>query len=273
MHEGLTPLSGLRDYEVAEGYPDIRGWTLRDENGADIGEVQDLLVDTSRGEALYATIDFEDESWLRGLVDQRADARIPLWATSIDKDDEAVRLTQPLATLVGAGGGWPETGTEPVGGMRPTGGEYEDATRGGESDVIDVIEERADVAKRRQKAGELRIGKEIERQTVRRQVPVEREEAIVERETVDRPVAPEEAERHLGGPGGEIRIPLYGEEVEITKRPVVAERLRIRKRAVEDVREVAAEVRRERARVEGEGAVEERPAGRDEGWPGRDRTR
>lgn len=87
-HTGLSPLSDLEDYEFAEGSPDIRGWVVIDETGQEIGEVDDLLVDTTSHEALYAVVDLDDGE----------DAEVPLALVTLDVDDEAVRLTQPLAT-------------------------------------------------------------------------------------------------------------------------------------------------------------------------------
>lgn len=43
---GERRLSRLADYEVDEGYPDIRGWAVRGSNGRELGIVGELLVDT-----------------------------------------------------------------------------------------------------------------------------------------------------------------------------------------------------------------------------------
>ncbi len=40
----LTELSGS-DYQIVEGEPDIRGWEVKSESGAYIGEVDELLFD------------------------------------------------------------------------------------------------------------------------------------------------------------------------------------------------------------------------------------
>jgi uncharacterized protein (TIGR02271 family) len=246
MRGGFRPLSELDDYEVAEGYPDIRGWTLYDETGRDIGEVKDLLIDTSRDVAVYATIDLDDKNWFRELFDDEESARVPLSAVTLDEENDSIRLIRPLAQVAGRGA---------------IGFEHEEAGfragAGGETaDTVDVVEERVDVKKGRKKAGEVKLKKDVETETVRRTVPVEREEVIVERERVDRELAPGEAAARFEGGEGEISVPLYREEVEITKRPVVAERLKIRKRSVPEEREVAAEVRKEHVRVEGSGVGE-----------------
>ncbi len=252
----LRPLSELDDYEIEEGYPDIRGWTLYDEAGRDIGEVKDLLVDTSRNEVTYATIDLNDKTRMQELFDDEANARVPVTALTFDEDNEAVRLTRPLDMLSVAE---TETGfaTAAVGAEPAAPG-----ARAGEEGTVEIVEERLDIEKQRRKAGEVRIGKEVETETVRREVPVEHEEVIIEREPVREPISPAEARPHLEGREGEITVPVYGEEVEVTKRPIVAERLRIRKRMVQDTREVAADVRKERATVEGEGAIRDVPEGR-----------
>lgn len=43
----LQRLSDADDWEISEGYPDIRGWDVMDAEGNRIGRVDDLLVDTS----------------------------------------------------------------------------------------------------------------------------------------------------------------------------------------------------------------------------------
>lgn len=49
---GLRPLREIEDrYEVADGYPDIRGWIVSGKGRAVVGSVSDLIVDP---ESLYA---------------------------------------------------------------------------------------------------------------------------------------------------------------------------------------------------------------------------
>jgi uncharacterized protein (TIGR02271 family) len=247
MPGGLRPLSELDDYEVAEGYPDIRGWTLYDETGRDIGEVKDLLIDTSRDMAVYATIDLNDKNWFRELFDNEESARVPLTAVTLDEDNDAIRLTRPLAEVAGRGA---------AGFEHEAAGFRAGAARDEAADTVDVVEERVDVKKGRKKAGEVKLKKDVETETVHRTVPLEREEVVVERERVDRELAPGEAAARFEGREGEISVPVYREEVEISKRPVVAERLRIRKRSVPEQRDVTAEVRKEHVRVEGSGVAE-----------------
>jgi sporulation protein YlmC with PRC-barrel domain len=55
----LVPLSELGKYRVAAGEPDIRGWTVFTATGREIGEIQDLLVDTDNNEVVMLDIDLK----------------------------------------------------------------------------------------------------------------------------------------------------------------------------------------------------------------------
>ncbi|MEO7367990.1 MAG: PRC-barrel domain-containing protein [Gemmatimonadaceae bacterium] len=41
----IAPLSELKDFQVSEGYKDIRGWRVDSADGKEVGNVHDLLVD------------------------------------------------------------------------------------------------------------------------------------------------------------------------------------------------------------------------------------
>lgn len=106
--------------------------------------------------------------------------------------------------------------------------------------------------KQRVQTGEIRLRKEVvtENQTIN--VPVTREDVIVER------VPATEAGRRPGstrpiGEGEEIRIPVSEERVSVTKEPVVTGEVRVQKRAVQDTQQVSDTVRHEEVRVENEG--------------------
>jgi photosynthetic reaction center H subunit len=52
----LTPLRRLRDYRIAHGDPDVRGWQVLGADGRPIGEVDDLLVDTEALRVRYLDV-------------------------------------------------------------------------------------------------------------------------------------------------------------------------------------------------------------------------
>jgi sporulation protein YlmC with PRC-barrel domain len=93
-HSGLTPLSDMDDYEVADGYVDVRGFEVWDEEGNAIGEVDDLLVDPA-SESVRALVIELDEDAVSGMTNEE-EIRIPLDAVTILEDDEAVRLRRPI---------------------------------------------------------------------------------------------------------------------------------------------------------------------------------
>jgi uncharacterized protein (TIGR02271 family) len=110
---------------------------------------------------------------------------------------------------------------------------------------IQLLGEVLRVHKDRVSRGEVRIRKEVvtENQTV--QVPVTREELVIER----RPAG--ETTASAGNIGEEeIRVPLSEERATLDKSTVVREEVSVGKRPVEEVRDVTGEVRREELVVE-----------------------
>lgn len=102
------------------------------------------------------------------------------------------------------------------------------------------------VQKDRISRGEVRIRKEVvtEHQTV--QVPVTREELVIERV----PVSGTAVVAGEIGADSEIRIPLSEEVASLDKHTVVREEIAIGKRHIEDVQEVAGSVRHEELNVD-----------------------
>ena len=52
----IAPLSALDDFEVAEGYPDIRGWRVASADGQEVGKVHDLLIDVDQMRTRYLDV-------------------------------------------------------------------------------------------------------------------------------------------------------------------------------------------------------------------------
>ena len=97
-------------------------------------------------------------------------------------------------------------------------------------------------------SGQVEVRKEIvaEQRTI--DVPVVREEVVVERVPVDR--------RPAAAPIGEaegFEIPVYEEEVYVEKRPVVYEEVSVGKQAIADTEVISETVRREVPVVEADG--------------------
>ncbi|HLM68775.1 MAG TPA: PRC-barrel domain-containing protein, partial [Longimicrobium sp.] len=56
----VVPLGRLNDYKVAEGDPDVRGWEVMASDGRKIGEVEELLVDTTAMKVRYLEVDVDN---------------------------------------------------------------------------------------------------------------------------------------------------------------------------------------------------------------------
>jgi len=128
---------------------------------------------------------------------------------------------------------------------------------GGET--VEVREERLHANKSTVEAGEVRVGKEIitEHQTL--EVPVEREEIVIERHA---PTGHTSASSLTDlTPGEEIRIPVKEEQVHVSKEAVVTEEVSVGKRKVQDTEHVSGTVRKEQVRIETEGDVDVRNKG------------
>ncbi|MBV9615430.1 MAG: YsnF/AvaK domain-containing protein [Ktedonobacteraceae bacterium] len=113
---------------------------------------------------------------------------------------------------------------------------------------IPIREERLRVNKQSAPIGEVRLYKDVVTEQQDIDVPVYREEVIVERhpgsgEVSDTPIGQEET----------IRIPLHREQVSINKVPVETGEVVIGKRMVRENQRVTDTVRREEPRIEKEG--------------------
>ena len=104
--------------------------------------------------------------------------------------------------------------------------------------------------KERVQTGELGIYKEIVTEERALDVPIQREEVIIERH----PVEPKPAREEITE-GEVLRVPVWGEQVQVEKHAVVIEELHITKRVIEATEHVAATVQREEARLERAGDV------------------
>jgi uncharacterized protein (TIGR02271 family) len=137
-------------------------------------------------------------------------------------------------------------------------------TQSEDTQSVQLREEELRAEKQRVQAGEVRIRKDVVQEERTLQVPVTREEVVVER----RPAQGQPASGRIEE-GEEIRVPLMEEEVRVEKTPVVREELSVKKRQVEDTAEVSDTVRREEARVERTGDVQ--VGNTSEPWRGNER--
>jgi uncharacterized protein (TIGR02271 family) len=153
------------------------------------------------------------------------------------------RVESARAVLQSAGGDLRESGFESVpAGATDLEGEQRIQLRG---EVLRTFKERV-------RRGEVRIRKEVVTENQRVEVPVTREELVVE----SVPVSERQASPGEIGAGEEIRVPLSEEVPRVEKQQVVQEEVRVGKRAVQKTEHVSDDVRHEQLRVDKEGDVE-----------------
>jgi len=107
--------------------------------------------------------------------------------------------------------------------------------------------------------GQVNLGKDVVEEQRTMDVPVSREEAVIERHPVDR----RPSDQPIGAEKRTIEMPLREERVEIDKQPVVYEEVGVNKERVTDTQQVSETVRREEARIDREGDINLRNADTD----------
>jgi len=118
--------------------------------------------------------------------------------------------------------------------------------------TMQLHEEELHARKQPVETGEVHVRKEVKTEHKTIDVPVKREEVVVERHPVAGGVASSADIR----PGEEIRIPVTEEQVRVEKTPVVKEEVRVGKRQVQETEHITGTVRKEEVRVERKGDVD-----------------
>jgi uncharacterized protein (TIGR02271 family) len=124
------------------------------------------------------------------------------------------------------------------------------STTAAEQPSLQLREERLQVHKQPVQVGEVHVGKEVIREHQAREVPVTREEVMIERHEVDHRPSPTPI-----GPAEVYYLPLLAEDVFLQKQAVVKEELVVGKQVEQETQSVSETVRREEARIEPAGEV------------------
>lgn len=132
-----------------------------------------------------------------------------------------------------------------------------------EGETIQVKEEQLHAEKRPVEAGEVRVRKEVHTENKSIEVPISREEVVIERTPVHGQVTDEGISAASIREGEEIRIPVREEQVDVTKQTVVNEEVNVGKRVVQETKKVSGQVRKEDVRIEQSGDVDVRTTGKN----------
>jgi uncharacterized protein (TIGR02271 family) len=282
----LRRLSDLKDFEVADGYPDIRGWKVKTPDGKDLGKVDDLIVSVSEMRVRYIDVDVDrslrsavsDASRAKGA--EEGHALIPIGTAQLDDAGDDVVVNNLSGTDLASypryahTGGitrdyestlrsrWAGAGAGAAAASNLYESEHYDhdrfyskakgrgASRSTTANAgerkLTLAEEQLDVGKRQVQAGEVEVSKRVETEHVRKEVPVTREEVTVER----RPIQAGQQVNAANIGAQEIRVPIREEEVVVGKRAVAREEVIIRKQPVTQTKTVEADLRKEKLEVE-----------------------
>jgi uncharacterized protein (TIGR02271 family) len=122
--------------------------------------------------------------------------------------------------------------------------------------TLEAREEEVRVRKRPVQTGEAEVYKEVRTENRSIDVPVKKEELVIERHSLGRHPA--------SGPVGEserVRVPLSEEQIDVEKRTVATEEVTVGKRATEDEEHIDTTVRKEDIRVDKRPRRDTRPPG------------
>ncbi|MBW4418277.1 MAG: DUF2382 domain-containing protein [Myxacorys californica WJT36-NPBG1] len=123
---------------------------------------------------------------------------------------------------------------------------------GRQDDRIRLYQERLIASKTRQKTGEVTVGKHVETETARVDVPVEKERVVIERVNATDTTAVTPGEATFTG--GEVaRVEVYEETPDIHKEAFVREEVRVKKVVDQDTVTAEDEVRREELDIDTQG--------------------
>ncbi|MGJ9372919.1 DUF2382 domain-containing protein [Nesterenkonia sp. CF4.4] len=236
----------------------IENADVYDSEGAKIGSVGQVYIDAQTQEPEFVTVNI-------GLFGSR-ETFIPFGATNfspeglrvpfskayikdapnIDVDghlsaEEEQRLWDYYSSGHGTGRHGTEAGGPGVG------------TQTSDADNMVAHEERLKVDTEQREAGQVRLRKRVRTENQSIEVPVQREELVVEREQVD----PNSAEARPGGAIDDANhedevVTLREERPVVEKETVATEKVNIGKRTVQETETVSGEVRKEQIDVEGD---------------------
>jgi len=124
-------------------------------------------------------------------------------------------------------------------------------TTNADRDTVRLHEEQLHTTTQPVQTGEVRIGKEVVSEERSIDVPVRREEVVIERHPIDG--TPRPGELHDVSRNEEISVPVMEEHVQVEKRVVPTEEISVGTRQVQDTQRVTDTVHHEEARLEHSG--------------------
>ena len=85
----IAPLGEVDDFEVAEGFPDVRGWRVDAVDGTEIGKVHELLVDLDAMRTRYLDVRLTTEV---AAAPEDRDVLVPIGAARIEQEHDIIAI-------------------------------------------------------------------------------------------------------------------------------------------------------------------------------------
>ncbi len=264
---------------------EICGFKVISDEGEKIGKVDDYVIDDN-GRLRYVVVDYGN--WFTGkrvlvpvgmLHIDDANREVVIRGLSKeqvksmpDYDESHMSDEEYESTVLGSY--YPESRRKGEFASEPI--NYDQYDKFQAPERIRLLEERLNVDKRREKVGDVHVRKTVDTHMERIDVPVTEEHLVIERHPVSGETDITQGRRgDFEGERGEwyegergqsqtdvlgedtsIDIPLYKEDVEVTKRPVASEEVTLRKEARTENRVVEEQVQRERLDVDNPGDID-----------------
>lgn len=97
QNTGMRALCDLDDLVIADGEPDIRGWSVRTGDGVEIGEVADLIIDTTAMKVRYMCVELDTHAL---DLDAKRRVLIPIGTARLDDHNDDVFIRSSRSQLL-----------------------------------------------------------------------------------------------------------------------------------------------------------------------------
>ena len=97
QNTGMRALSDLDDLVIADGEPDIRGWSVRTGDGVQVGEVADLIIDTTAMKVRYMCVDLDQNIF---NLDGKRRVLVPIGTARLEDDGDDVFISSSTSQLL-----------------------------------------------------------------------------------------------------------------------------------------------------------------------------
>jgi stress response protein YsnF len=266
---------GGSDFEISDNQPNIKGWDVKDSAGRLLGDIDELLFDTSSRKVRYIVLDLHENEHnttskkvlipigLATLHEEDDDVIIQDVTTAqiqrlpeYDKDNVSPAYESSIRNIFSMSGG--TEGTVSTEAYSENDGDFydhdhfdEDQFYGNRRDnstqKLPIIEENLNVGKIEEETGAARITTSIQEHEVEEPIHLREEHVHVNRNPTDRPATDEDFQTFEEG---EMEVRAHKEVPVVNKEARVVEEVNIRKEVTEEEEIIRDKVRRTEVDVE-----------------------